>query len=98
MSHPTNWWKSNPEKIHFLVHLSPTAICLAAVCGAFEGWTKRREDHSVPPEDSPALIGQWEILLFWVSRLRKKNVATHEWGAKYNRKCLLGLVNKRDHL
>lgn len=46
-------------------------VSLSTVCGLFgaSGRTKRREDHSVPPEASPALIGQQQTLLFWLSRL-----------------------------
>lgn len=65
-------------------------VSLPTVCGLFgaSGRTKRREDHSVPPEASPALIGQQQPLLFCLSRL---NNASHEW--KPN---ILGTITKKN--
>lgn len=42
----------------------------AAGISGRSGVVGQREDRSVPPEASPALIGQQEILLFGLSRLK----------------------------
>lgn len=49
----------------------------------------QRQDHSVPPGASPALIGQQQTLLFWLSRLSN---ASHEW-----RPHILGTIAKRNN-
>lgn len=71
--------KSPLRMVHVAIVPSQSHVFLAAVSrwsvGCLRYRTKRRKDHSVPPEASPVLIGQQEILLFWLSRV--KSVTTH---------------------